>query len=207
MLENFKKAIFRVLCLGLLGGGLMASQTPKELFDQGKEILDFAVSGGGGTFRGDSLEAKKYYIQAKGYFEKACELNYAKGCVSLGGLYEGENLVIGEKNPRLKERLKKAVQYYSKACELQNSMGCSSLGDMHYIGESVVKNKKQAMEKFEKACELGYKQACKTVSYQTLCEQGVGETCEIVSLMVRCRLRGDLKACGMEYDKEKALGF
>ncbi|GAA6933676.1 Sel1-like repeat protein HcpC [Helicobacter pylori] len=299
--------------LGFIGGGgLMASQTPKELFDQGKEILDFAVSGGGGTFRGDSLEAKKYYIQAKGYFEKACELNYAKGCVSLGGLYEGENLVIGEKNPRLKERLKKAiqyyskacdlkdgdgcgflgisyeygysgvvkkdfkkaiqyyvkaceldngnaclgillrsydgkvnkqeavqylskacesnsgegcyelgvfyqgekdkdlkkaVQYYSKACELQNSMGCSSLGDMHYIGESVVKNKKQAMEKFEKACELGYKQACKTVSYQTLCEQGVGETCEIVSLMVRCRLRGDLKACGMEYDKEKALGF
>ncbi len=256
----------------------MAEPTPKELFDQGKEIFDFAVSGGGGAFRGDSLEAKKYYIQAKGYFEKACNLNYAKGCVSLGGLYEGENLVIGEKNPRLKERLKKAVQYYSKgcdlkdgegcgflgisyeygysgvvkkdfkkaiqyyvkaceldngnaclgillrsydgkvnkqeavqyyskACELQNSMGCSSLGDMHYIGESVVKNKKQAMEKFEKACELGYKQAYKTVSYQTLCEQGVGETCEIVSLMVRCRLRGDLKACGMEYDKEKALGF
>ncbi len=78
---------------------------------------------------------------------------------------------------------------------------------MHYIGEGVVKNKKQAMEKFEKACELGYKRACETVSYQTLCEQGVGETCEIVSLMVRCRLRGDLKACGMEYDKKKALGF
>ncbi len=33
MLGNFKKAIFRVLCLGLLGGGLMAEPTPKELVD------------------------------------------------------------------------------------------------------------------------------------------------------------------------------
>ncbi|MGL2433176.1 hypothetical protein ACOWMK_01540 [Helicobacter pylori] len=60
MLGNFKKAIFRALCLCcvFIGGGLMAEPTPKELFDQGKEILDFAVSGGGGAFRGDSLEAK-----------------------------------------------------------------------------------------------------------------------------------------------------
>lgn len=33
MLENFKKAIFRVLCLGLLGGGLMAESNPEELVD------------------------------------------------------------------------------------------------------------------------------------------------------------------------------
>ncbi len=79
MLESFKKAICRVLCLGLLGGGLMASQTPKELFDLGVK----------------SNKAKDF-TQAKKYFEKACNLNYAKGCVSLGGLYEGENLVIGE---------------------------------------------------------------------------------------------------------------
>lgn len=32
MLESFKKAIFRVLCLGLLGG-LMAEPNPEELFD------------------------------------------------------------------------------------------------------------------------------------------------------------------------------
>lgn len=38
MLGNFKKAIFRALCLCCVfigGGGLMASQTPKELFDLG----------------------------------------------------------------------------------------------------------------------------------------------------------------------------
>ncbi|WRD81853.1 hypothetical protein E5E69_01710 [Helicobacter pylori] len=33
MLENFKKAIFRVLCLccALIGGGLMAEPNPEEL--------------------------------------------------------------------------------------------------------------------------------------------------------------------------------
>lgn len=38
MLKSFKKAICRVLCLCCVfigGGGLMASQTPKELFNLG----------------------------------------------------------------------------------------------------------------------------------------------------------------------------
>lgn len=71
ILGNFKKAIFRVLCLGLLGGGLMASQTPKELYDLGVE----------------SYKAKDY-IKAKKYFEKACGLNNGGRCGALGDLYD-----------------------------------------------------------------------------------------------------------------------
>ncbi len=48
--------------LGFIGGGLMANQTPKELFDLGVE----------------SYKAKDY-IKAKKYFEKACNLNYGGG--------------------------------------------------------------------------------------------------------------------------------
>ncbi|GAA7323032.1 hypothetical protein ID0642_01150 [Helicobacter pylori] len=177
----------------------MAEPNPEELFDRGEDILNFALHGGGGTFRPDSLEAKEY-------FEKACELNYAKGCVNLGSLYQGEGLVIGEKNPRLKERLKKAVQYYSKACDLNDKFGCSWLGAMQYQGKVVVKNEKQAMKKFEKACKLGYKEACEMVTHKGLCELGHKEACEIFSLEVLCRLL-DPKACGMSYDKRKALGF
>ncbi len=101
MLENFKKAIFRVLCLCcvLIGGGLMASQTPKELFDLGVK----------------SIEAKDY-IQAKKYFEKACDLKYGGGCGALGDLYDDV-----EKN------LIKAAQLYTKACELKEGVGCKRL--------------------------------------------------------------------------------
>ncbi|WRG54467.1 sel1 repeat family protein [Helicobacter pylori] len=75
MLKSFKKAIFRALCLCCVfiggGGGLMASQTPEELFNLGVK----------------SSEAKDY-IQAKKYFEKACGLNNGGGCGALGDLYD-----------------------------------------------------------------------------------------------------------------------
>ncbi|WP_308811836.1 sel1 repeat family protein [Helicobacter pylori] len=72
MLGSFKKAIFRALCLCcvLMGGGLMAEPTPEELFDLGIK----------------SIEAKDY-IQAKKYFEKACDLKEGLGCFNLGALY------------------------------------------------------------------------------------------------------------------------
>lgn len=42
MLENFKKAIFRALCLCcvFIGGGLMAKPNPKELFNLGMLSYD-----------------------------------------------------------------------------------------------------------------------------------------------------------------------
>ncbi len=69
MLENFKKAIFRVLCLGLLGGGLMAEPNPGELFDLGMLSYD-----------------KQDFSKARKYFEKACELKDGGGCGALGHL-------------------------------------------------------------------------------------------------------------------------
>ncbi len=84
------------------GGGLMAEPNPEELFDLGVK----------------SIEAKDY-IQAKKYFEKACDLNNGGGCGSLGMLYEyGQGV---EKN------LTKADQYISKACKLGDQEACEAL--------------------------------------------------------------------------------
>ncbi len=85
MLKSFKKAIFRVLCLGTLGlGGLMAEPTPKELFDLGLKSMRLGnVSG-----------KVEDFIQGKKYIEKACELNDGRGCYWLGEFHKSGGRTI-----------------------------------------------------------------------------------------------------------------
>ncbi|GAA7672980.1 hypothetical protein KVK50_01520 [Helicobacter pylori] len=74
MLENFKKAIFRVLCLCCVligGGGLMAKPNPEELFNLGMLSYD-----------------KQDFSKAKGYFEKACKPGDKEACDDLYQLLE-----------------------------------------------------------------------------------------------------------------------
>ncbi len=52
-------------------GGLMAEPTPEELVLLGIKSYE-----------------KQDFSKAKGYFEKACELNSGSGCNFLGFLYE-----------------------------------------------------------------------------------------------------------------------
>ncbi len=105
MLENFKKAVFRALCLCCVligGGGLMAEPNPKELFDLGMLSYD-----------------KQDFSKARKYFERACGLNNGRGCNNLGVLYrDGQGV---EKN------LTKADQYISKACKLGDQEACEAL--------------------------------------------------------------------------------
>ncbi|WP_231218002.1 tetratricopeptide repeat protein [Helicobacter pylori] len=90
---------------------------------------------------------KQDFSKAKGYFEKACDLNNGGGCNGLGVLYrDGQG---AEKN------LTKASQYFSKACDLNNNKGCFNLGALY-----LEKDSKKAVALFEKACKLGYKKAC-----------------------------------------------
>ncbi|GAA7692026.1 hypothetical protein COL0002_12480 [Helicobacter pylori] len=98
----------------------MASQTPKELFNLGVK----------------SSEAKDY-IQAKKYFEKACNLNYGGGCGVLGALYYNGQGV--EKD------LIKAAYFYSKACGLNNGGGCSGLGFLYKSGKGVKQDLKKPL--------------------------------------------------------------
>ncbi|GAA7018088.1 hypothetical protein Kyoto28A_01170 [Helicobacter pylori] len=58
-----------VLCVDW-GGGLMAEPNPEELFNLGMLSYD-----------------RQDFFKAKGYFEKACDLNNSGGCGALGGLY------------------------------------------------------------------------------------------------------------------------
>ncbi|MCH4598203.1 sel1 repeat family protein [Helicobacter pylori] len=92
----------------------MAEPNPEELVDLGVK----------------SIEAKDY-IQAKKYFEKACDLNNSGGCGALGMLYEyGQGV---EKDS------KKAAQFYSKACKLGLQEACEDAQNIE------VRDKKHAI--------------------------------------------------------------
>ncbi len=162
-------------CIGcLLGGGLMAEPTPKELFHLGIESIELGNMNG----------KVEYYIQGRKYIEKACELNYGTGCSALGILYTNKD--FGEKNYKkalalmtkgcdlnddlgcftlggayekglygVKKDISKASALGDKACELNEKEGCFRLGEMQKV-----KNKKQAVKTFEKACKLGSEDAC-----------------------------------------------
>lgn len=73
MLGNFKKAIFRVLCLCcvLIGGGVNGREPNLE------ELVLLGIK---------SYE-KQDFSKARKYFEKACDLNNGRGCNGLGVLY------------------------------------------------------------------------------------------------------------------------
>lgn len=138
MLGSFKKAIFRALCLGCVligGGGLMAEPNPEELVLLGIKSYE-----------------KQDFSKAKGYFEKACDLNNGGGCNGLGVLYKDGQGV--EKN------LTKVAYFYSKACELKEGDGCGALGALYYNGDGVKQDSKKAAALFEKACKLGEQLAC-----------------------------------------------
>ncbi|GAA7349375.1 hypothetical protein HpCK69_05070 [Helicobacter pylori] len=65
---------------------------------------------------------KQDFSKAKGYFEKACDLNNGSGCSLLGLLYKyGQGV---EKD------LTKATYFYSKACKLGYKKACEMLKEL-----------------------------------------------------------------------------
>ncbi len=128
----------------------------------------------------------KNSTRAKKYFEKACGLNDADGCIILREIYSKAitrekaresieealehtatakacKLNDAEKCKKLAEfyfkanDLKKTLEYYSKSCKLNDAKGCYALAVLY--NEGVAKDEKQMTESLKKACGLGLKEA------------------------------------------------
>ncbi|MGN8519935.1 tetratricopeptide repeat protein [Helicobacter pylori] len=85
---------------------------------------------------------KQEFTQAKKYFKKACDLQYAEGCTRLGiSYYNGEGVKGG---------LIKAIQYYKKACDLNNGFGCRGLSFLYENGYGVEEDQEKAAQYYEK---------------------------------------------------------
>ena len=84
---------------------------------------------------------------------KSCSLDYGKGCLNLGAMYENGRGV--------KQDDFKAVEFYTKACSLDNGKGCFNLGVMFEYGSAVRQSNEKALEYFNKACVLKNAEGCK----------------------------------------------
>lgn len=138
---------------------------------------------------GITIYTDKNSTRAKKYFEKACGLNDADGCIILREIYskaitrenaresieealghtataKAYKLNDAEKCKKLAEfyvkanDLKKTLEYYSKSCKLNDAKGCM-LSATFYDGViKGFKKDKKAFEYFDKACELNNVKGC-----------------------------------------------
>lgn len=133
------------------------------------------------------------YEKAKQYYEKACTLNYGRGCFSLAFLSEqgvlkknlkntdsyyekGCNLGYGlscfKRGVRHKDNAILAKSYYEKGCKFNDNYSCYSLAEIYLNGNGVERNNKLAAEFYKKSCDLGSIDACHDLA--PFYEQGVG---------------------------------
>ncbi len=123
-----------VLCLC---GGLMAEQDPKELIFSGITIY----------------YTDKNSTRAKKYFEKACGLNDADGCIILREIY---SKAITRENAR--ESIEKALGHTAtaKACKLNDAEKCKKLAEFYFKANDL----KKTLEYYSKSCKLNDAKGC-----------------------------------------------
>ncbi|WQT46247.1 sel1 repeat family protein [Helicobacter pylori] len=161
----------------MFSGGLMAEQDSKEL------ILS-----------GITIYTDKNSTRAKKYFEKACGLNDADGCIILREIY---SKAITRENAR--ESIEEALEHTAtaKACKLNDAKG-RMLSATFYDGViKGFKKDKKAFEYFDKACQLNNAKGCyalatlynesvakdekqMTESLKKACGLGLKEACDIL---------------------------
>jgi hypothetical protein len=105
---------------------------------------------------GVAFEEHREMKRANKFYLKACSLNYAKACNSLGYNYKyGEGC---------DKDIVTANDYYIKACKLNNENSCYNLGNAYLYGLGFNVNKVKALFFYKRACELGLNNSiCKKI--------------------------------------------
>ncbi len=164
----------------------MAEQDPKELI-----------------FSGITIYTDKNFTRAKKYFEKACRLNDADGCIILREAYS-KVILKGSARESIEKALehtataktcksndaekckdlaefyfnvndlKNALEYYSKSCKLNNVEGCMLSATFYNDMIKGLKKDKKDLEYYSKACELNEALTCTLVG--AFYRDGVGVT-------------------------------
>lgn len=106
----------------------------------------------GTTYQFGTKTTSKDDVQARLFYEKACALKNAGGCVSAGQMYEFHHGV--DKDDA------KAAGFYKQGCDLGYQVGCANYAIMLENGRGIAKDVPQAMALYANACKAGAGLAC-----------------------------------------------
>jgi TPR repeat protein len=106
----------------------------------------------GTTFQFGTKAVTKDEKRALAYYERACALKNAGGCVSSGQMWEFHHGVDKDDT--------KAASFYKQACDLDDQVGCANYAIMLERGTGVARDTDKAIALFGKACQRGAGLAC-----------------------------------------------
>ncbi len=106
----------------------------------------------GTTFQFGNKATQKDDAKALGFYEKACTLKSAAGCVSAGQMFEFHHGV--DKDDA------KAAGFYKQGCDLGYQVGCANYAIMLENGRGVPKDVVMAATLYDGACQKGAGLAC-----------------------------------------------
>lgn len=91
------------------------------------------------------------------YMDKACSLDFADACLSIGNTYL---LGFNENMAKINKDINKGLSYIAKACQLNNQY-CANLADIYISGDDIAQNYTDAVKNYETAVHY-YESLCKT---------------------------------------------
>ena len=119
------------------------------------------------------------------YFERACQLDFVKGCHNAGIAYlQGDGC---QKN------IPRALDYFKKSCDGGIGESCLSLWSAYFNGHQneLTKDGPKALEYASKACDLDIFQGC--VNASLMCRQGDGVPVDVDRSKYFLQKASDLK--------------
>ena len=140
------------------------------------------------------------FSKARIYYEKACSMNVAKGCDSLGYLYIMARGV--------KQDYSQAKTYFEKACDLNNGSGCYHLGSLYNGGYGVKQDYRKANTYYEKACSLNEVGGCDGMGGSYYSGEGVKQDYSKASTYWEkaCNLGSDTGCLNLELGLDNSWG-
>ncbi len=126
---------------------------------------------------------RQSFSKAKELYTQACTLGVAKGCSSLGYMYESGHAGVN---------LTKAAEWYERACVNGDAAGCESLAMLYENAKGSSEDMQKAVNFYDRACSGGLANSCAhlgllyeldgnyeyaVVYYQNSCDAGGAKEC------------------------------